>query len=480
MRELLSSKDKRLLSIIEYCIENPVTTLGEISDSTGISIRTVSSSIPTLNSLISPCMIESDNSGIHLLIPANLSSRYIMKVFINNSFELSMIEAIFKSPNHSISEAAQKYFLSENTIRRALSNVNKVLKKHGFKIATQNLKFVGDIDAMHLFFLVFYSEKYVFVDESMTDSELRAIRYVIDNLNFIEEFTSTEQDYSRIISWMYVKTLTFKHYQVTPKHRFTFKITESIEAQSLFESAFNIPLTNELLSYWFSFVTHGFYVTSIDYALQMCAENKDWQILYNKIDTFLKKIVSKHNITLDNYDQLFIEIFNKLRYPNKYSFILYSRDSSFVKSISKDLPLFYLSVLESLQETFEGTLTLQDEQAMMYIVFTHWSHLFVSVNSSKRDIRVGVFTDGSLEHARMIGDVLNSHFKEGINTNILQVIYMEDLVHEMNKLDVLITNVPGLIHESCEIVCFSEYPTRTDWREIYAILNNLLFDYTTF
>lgn len=477
MRELLSAKDKRLLSIIEFCIKENSTTLGAISEATNISVRTISSYIPIINSLIVPCTLISDNSGIKLSIPVNMSSRFILNTIMKNSFEMSLLEAIFKNPNHTITEASEMYYFSEITIRRTITNLNRTLKKHGFKISTHNLKFIGNIDAMHLFFIVFFSEKYIFIDEFMSEEEVLALSSVLDSLDFINDFVKTKHDYLRVLSWMYVKTLTFKNYEVTSSKKYSFEIINSVEANTLFSKAFNIPLTNELLNYWFSFIAHGFYVTNMNDALKICELDSKTSILFNKIDKFLAKIVLKHSVTLGNYDNLFIEIFNKLRFPNKYSFILYSRDSSFVKSISDDIPTFYKSVYDSLKEVFKDTLTNQDEQALMYIVFTHWSHLFVSVNMINRNIKVGIFTDSNIEHSQMISDVINSHFKKDLNTIIIESLCLTSLKEEMNTLDVLITNVPGLTHDKSKIICFSEYPTKYDWREIYSVLNTLIFDY---
>lgn len=476
MKELLSSKDLRLLTIVEFILENPFTTLTEISSKTNISVRTVSSSISKINDLISPCFLEANYLGVKLHLTANTSPRYILKQFLSLSLELCILETIFKEPNISISEIAAKHYVSEHTVRRSISHLNKVLIKKGFQINQPFLSFSGDYQAAVIFFILFLDEKYDFIDNSMSHNELRAIKYIVDNSLLIKNKIQNKQDYSRVILWTYVKSKIFISYEPFIDITYQFTLENFNEAQNLFEIAFNYPLTNQLLTYCFSFALTNDYALNYSHLVKQAQSNEIVLEIIEKLNKFITVVSEKFELNLLNKESLLVDMYNMISFPSNYSYILYSRDATFLSSLSNEITPLYFTSRKYLIQIFRNSINEHKINALLYLLFTHWREFISSIRVSRDNLRLGIYTDSDREHANMVFDILSSNFSYGLDIEIIETIYLKDLLHTLNSFDILITNVPNLSHSTCKIICFNEYPSFENWAQLYNEINSHIYN----
>ena len=98
----------------------------------------------------------------------------------------------------------------------------------------------------------------------------------------------------------------------------------------------------------------------------------------------------------------------------------------------------------------------------MYLVASHWESLFSKIHFSCGRTRVGIYTDHDFSQSALLEDMLRYHFGLKIETEIINTSVFSDLVLELDRFDVLITNIPDIVHSGCLVLCWEEFPSRED------------------
>ncbi|WZU00862.1 helix-turn-helix domain-containing protein [Erysipelothrix sp. D19-032] len=115
-------------------LDNNESTLSNLSDTTGIPLRSLQSIINRLNEIIAPGSIITHANGISLHDEPETSKRFYYQKILTYSFEFQLLESIFLQPDQSVANLAEAFFVSDATIRRTIHTLNKELKFHDIAI----------------------------------------------------------------------------------------------------------------------------------------------------------------------------------------------------------------------------------------------------------------------------------------------------------------------------------------------------------
>lgn len=145
MKEILSSRSKRQLELMELLADNDWVTFTTASKSLSVPVKTLKSDIIELGALLAPATIESSKKyGIRLASNFGFCKTSIYQKFIKNSVEFQLIEKIFLHNFVTVIELANDLYTSVSTIKRIVIRVNQLLQIEGFTINLKKMQLIGD------------------------------------------------------------------------------------------------------------------------------------------------------------------------------------------------------------------------------------------------------------------------------------------------------------------------------------------------
>lgn len=222
---------------------NTPMTMKELIMSTDLSKATLLKYIESINELMKEndlmCTINISLEEVSLYLGDYISWNEIVAVFLKNSPKYQILIYVLKKHEFSIPELAQYLLISEATLNRHISALNKVLSE--FKISVSQGRLSGEeLDIRHLYFELFW-QVYTKDDleSHLKNYELEKSVGLIETL--INKELSLEQKY-KLMLWLSIS------YQRTRVSRKSFKlIAEKMSKYK--ENVFFRRLENSSLEY---------------------------------------------------------------------------------------------------------------------------------------------------------------------------------------------------------------------------------------
>lgn len=173
MKEVLSSRSKRQLELMELLADNDWVPFITASESLSVPVKTLKSDIIELEALLAPATIESSKKyGIRLATNFGFCKTSIYQKFIKNSVEFQLIEKIFLHNFSTIIDLADDLYTSVSTIKRIVLRVNQILQMEGFTINLKKMQLIGDPRSICNFMQHYFYEKYGVSESLLTPSQL--------------------------------------------------------------------------------------------------------------------------------------------------------------------------------------------------------------------------------------------------------------------------------------------------------------------
>lgn len=462
MRRLLSTKDLRAYSVLTYMLDNNESTLSNLSDTTGIPLRSLQSIINRLNEIIAPGSIITHTNGISLHDEPETSKRFYYQKILSYSFEFQLLESIFLQPEQSVANLAEAFFVSDATIRRTIHTLNKELKSHDIAIDLGTMSLQGSERSISLFFVAYFSERYSFLEDFIDPLQITAINILTKNMGDVELKLTTTQDINHLKIWLFVR-ITLSQL-IHPKQIYqAFEIIENEAIQTQFQMAFNMPLSDEIINFCFEFLLINRFSFSLEQATLQAAESAEDARLLKNLETLIDEILSNDKVSIKNREYMIINIFNIVRMTYSPTFILYDRNLDFLEHLKKTEAKIYTQVDAMFDEIFEDSLSLVQKHEILYIILSHWSGLLDSLHQQITTVNVAICVDRDYELATLIYKDILSSFPYGVSVEIIDAFSKNQLMNDLNRYQILITTIPGITHTTCKTLCINGYPSYQDW-----------------
>ncbi|UUV98617.1 helix-turn-helix domain containing protein [Vagococcus luciliae] len=379
-----------------------------------------------------------------------MDGRNVLEIYLNWSQEslfFSILSDCFFGKNTSLDYFYDTYFISETTLKRQMSLINRTLKKLGISVSssTGQLK-VKDERILRFFYALFIIEKqsiYEWKDMDMNQKILFDIigiceQYFNINLSNIQKNIFSFFIYTSVIRSSQDKFLDFV--TAIPSD------FEQIVSQSLkilkHESTFDVFLTSE-----------AHYRDSLQFVYVLFSQLADHyhsQEVEGLTTHFIFSISSKMKVdekVLDyqgiKKELAYVSFMNDV-YPYQLNLVSLRSELN-AKSIKLQYPIFYDIVSQSLKELEINTPWIRFYKPLLISrAFRYWDYKEFESLTKIKPVSIVVSTTLEKNHAEILSYILKQTFQAKIR--IVGLEYEKTLFNSketrdsLNKVDIVITN----------------------------------------
>lgn len=475
MRDLLSSHSTRQLALLEYLMKCSTVTLAEISAATGYASRTLWQDIHEVNTYIAPIRIETTKAGVMLNIPPSLSIRTVYRLLLSESKEYTLLEYLFFNEGKPLEEVATNLYLSLSTLRRMIAEMNKKLEKFQFKIAVSPTQVVGDELSVSQFYIALFSEKYYDFSDFLSRNEFQTLNLLLKKICKENSWHLTLPDLQKLRTWGYIRTIRMQHghsihYAQTIDMLQDYTFLKDHAFQTQFFATFHMKLDKELLLQMFQVVLGGLHINTYKQLMISIKEEPSKKEIFDKVYLLLSNLSNEFALSLDNTEQLQLDLYNIMQLSHYRHFIIYSRCRQFLEGFGNDHPYILNIFYEKMKALKVCTCTpeyyLCDD--IIYTIITQWPEFLDKIESLTPRIEIGLLFDTDIAHLKFIQKLLKKYSNQKLSIAVPNVFSTTAEQLPNKGLDLLITDIPNLPVVDVEVLCVQEYPSEKDWKQIFS------------
>ncbi|MFD1899182.1 helix-turn-helix domain-containing protein [Enterococcus termitis] len=170
MRELLDSKSKKRVAVIEkiFYSSNHICTQSELLEQLDMTYPTLLSVIDGINNDVvrfgySDFSISrhSHPQSYSININKSISIQLLVHAYIRESSKFQLLELLLTSSFPNLQLLSKSLYISYNSLRKDIKELNQFLKKNGIKIsAKEGVRLEGDEIGIRLFYTFLYLNVY--------------------------------------------------------------------------------------------------------------------------------------------------------------------------------------------------------------------------------------------------------------------------------------------------------------------------------
>lgn len=186
-----------------------------LSEKLGLSKRMTLSVISSLAEKIADLPSEkfsfqqSKGKGVRLVVALDADVYYLVTEIVRNCSTVVLLRALIVGEFDSVRNYAMQHFISESTVRRDLTKVQKLLARYQLEVERENFQLQGEEYQIRMFMVIFFwsiyrgsSWPFSYVDEQLIDE------YVEEVLN--SEFTvypNIPYTYKKQLAYIFAETI---------------------------------------------------------------------------------------------------------------------------------------------------------------------------------------------------------------------------------------------------------------------------------
>ncbi|MGX7243833.1 helix-turn-helix domain-containing protein [Enterococcus quebecensis] len=479
MKEMLSSRSKRQLELMEILADNEWVTFITASESLNVPVKTLKSDIVELEALLAPATIESSKKyGIRLATNFGFCKTSIYQKFLKNSVEFQLIEKIFLHNFSTIIDLADDLYTSVSTIKRIVQRVNQHLQIEGFTINLKKMQLVGDPHSICNFMQHYFYEKYGVAESLLTNAQLPILDKV--GLQIINQATPNVKSHS--IDFSLLNRLRFYTYTVIHLLKYnsenqlydipekTFPIIDDTYACDEFYSQFHLPLSPDNLNTMYFLFFSDQYVDSLDTAHKMIEVDRQAYLKYEKIKTLLQELEKKMDCTCKDFDDIFMRLYNLDCQINGRTYILHDKNKEFLAGIKNLYGHFPMELIHSLQAIFYSS---PYKDYMVYeaisILFTHWPNLLDHLEYSIPTMKACLLFNSGMDYMNVLSERITYYSRGRFSCTPLYVTSLEELEKEASEYDCIITNIPEIYINNIPIIVIPLIPDAKSFNKLMLV-----------
>ena len=464
----------RQISLLERLHHSGPMRIDELAEQFRLSVKTVNKDLQEAEAVIAPVTVADNGRKLHSLhFPAGYALPYIYSRFLEASSRISLLELLFFKESLSYAELCEQLFLSESTVQRSIKAINRVLRPHGFYIATNPVRIVGHEGAISNFFIVLFSEKYSIPSDAFPQPKQRAVQAILVQWLEQNKIELNFPDINKLTVWLLVA------FQRLASKEATDAITSPIqgleeyeapnrEAESMFRLGFRESFQQNRLLQAVNMIFPGGYALSYPFVQKSCEEFPENKAAYDCAIALIHRLSAYLELPVHNHESLVTDLFNLLligRHLKLPQFILHDEKRFFFKmATEQEKELFYI-LEEALEEICLPGYTWQqsDYYELFYIITTHWSNLLPGLHQQRKKCRIALVFDTDQEHSRYIKRQLEYHFKERVVIEILQYAGFAALKESAKNYDLLLTTIQAPAPDIENLLCIRLMLASQDW-----------------
>ncbi|EOH95070.1 hypothetical protein UAW_02149 [Enterococcus haemoperoxidus ATCC BAA-382] len=479
MKEILSSRSKRQLELMELLADNDWVTFSTASEALSAPVKTLKSDIIELETLLAPATIESSKKyGIRLATNFGFCKTSIYQKFIKNSVEFQLIEKIFLHNFSTIVDLADDLYISVSTIKRIVLRVNQLLQIEGFTINLKKMQLVGDPHSICNFMQHYFYEKYGVAESLLTPAQLVILDKV--GLQIVKQAVPNEPSYNldfsllnRLRFYTYTIINLLKHNSENQLHNLPkkeFPILNDTYACDEFYSQFHLPLSSVNLNTFFYLFFSDQYADSLDTVQELIKVDRNAFLKYQKIETLLQEIEKKMGCKCANFDDIFMRLYNLDCQIHGRTYILHNKNKEFLISIKNLYGHFPTELIHSLQAIFYSN---PYKEYMIYeaisILFTNWPHLLDRLEYSTPTMNACLLFNSGIEYMNMLSERITYYLRGRFSCTPLQVTSLEELAKEASAYDCIITNIPEIYIDNIPTIVIPLIPDAKSFDKLMLV-----------
>ncbi|MGX7150115.1 helix-turn-helix domain-containing protein [Enterococcus ureasiticus] len=479
MKEILSSRSKRQLELVELLADNDWVPFIVASESLNVPVKTLKSDIIELESLLAPATIESSKKyGIRFARSFDFCKTSIYQKFIKNSVEFQLIEKIFLHNFSTIVDLADNLYTSVSTIKRIVLRVNQLLQVEGFTINLKKMQLVGDPHSICNFMQHYFYEKYGVAESLLTTSQLAILDQV--GLQIIKKSTSNEPSHNldfsllnRLRFYTYTVINLLKHNSENQLHDLPekeFAILNDSYACDEFYSQFHLSLSPTNLNIFFYLIFSDQYVDSLSTLRNLIKVDRNALLKYQKIEKLLQEIEKKMDCKCDNFDTIFMRLYNLDCQIHGRTYILHNKNKEFLTSIKNLYGHLPMELSHALQAIFYSN---PYKEYIVYeaisILFTNWPSLLDRLEYSTPTLKACLLFNSGLDYMNMLSERINYYLRGRFSCTPLQVTSLDQLEKEASAYDCIITNIPEIYNNSIPIIVIPLIPDAKSFDKLMLV-----------
>ncbi len=470
MRELLSGKDLRQLSLLELLAEKHRVTLAMAQAGTRYPARTLSADIQQINQYIAPAAIFSDIQGITLHMPDDCSIRYVYARLLAQSREYQMLLYFLQQEGNNREEIARELFLSVSTFQRIRREMNHKMEARGIWLAANPYCLMGEEEEISHLYIALISELEAGGMKIIPDGAYSLLKGLLEKVRVHYGLQLHHTDMEKICVWTYVRCMRIRqghHVPVIQAHlkRISKDWLEDIHLKESFYTQFGFPLSEEVLYEMYRLFIRPEYARTLSEVPSILKSRPDLMAYSQQMERLIERIGLQLDISTADTGNLYLDLFNYGQFARRTPFILYNRSLYFFRGFSAANPGIARRLWDIVEEIYGSQSARQMRYEALYFLITHWPGIMDRVKESLPGLKIGVYMDTDVEHARFISEILQRYSKAG-RVEVLTAPRADQ--EEEEAVDLLVTNIPLLRWGTAKVVCIKVFPDGEDWHKIQA------------
>lgn len=490
MKNLLSTLENRRLEFVKLLAnQKDWLILSEAAKVLDCSVRVLKNDIQFLNDeFYKELTIQTSINGVRIKFEYMKGPKSFAQQLLHNSDSYQLLETIFFNEHQSLTDIAEKLFISPATIYRMVKQINEILSEdYGFYIETNPCRIIGDEEKIRYFFYCYFFEKYPTFAWPFKNINER----VIDK--FLKEILEALQmpvDFAYFNVFKVIVMVNFIRYKNNnlipiksgaPLNRVFLPDREEYEQFYLyFEQTLDVKIDDELIWQVFrQYVQPGIFMTYENF-LNTIENDSDLadEVLF--IREVLETLAQNNEIEFKNIESTIYEMYitAKLEYMEPQSgYILYNRNTYFTNDLKNEFPVFYKQIYEGMKafrEKIGKPITEDGINFYIYSIFSRWENLVPELRRKLDKIKVLVISDRHFSHARMIKDFIEYEFSEQITIDIFSEMDLDQHTLAQLECDLIVSAFP--LEEDIDVrnVYISNMPKYKDYVRIQEHIDDII------
>ncbi|MBP1040802.1 helix-turn-helix domain-containing protein [Vagococcus sp. BWB3-3] len=501
MTTFLDKNEKRDLDILYHLYsEDKLWSAEELATVANCSVKSVTSSVSTLNELISEydldCWIQIERHlGIRLCTDSYASIYHLESLYIQNTITYQLMDKLFHERDLSITKLQDAFFLSRSSIYRKLAIIETFILSNGFNFSKTELTITGPEASIREFFYLFYIS---IADDHFWPFKTVSQAHLENKLVKIEEASHFKLSYAEKLRVLYRLAINSVRYQ--QKHYVLelpdiVKIAPNLEVELAAAAEYfmeGIPVKYQQLEYQYLSLVYLTYANTIEVnntlgieeavdwnrkektkAYELVAELLDkMSNIYPQLDLseyfasslFIYKLISVANYAL-LYPMLDVDLDLNDRWNKRFRSLTFS---------SLERPKFTEVLWELIVEIHEeNNRELINPHHVFYFIYSVFNqsldlHIFENTLKIKLIMEAGYLSESELKEklARLLG-------------NDAKIVTSDIRNDEKEPYDLIISDLPFLTidyPDAKQQYIWAFPPMKRDWQNIKMMTEMLSFD----
>lgn len=454
MKEILSTKSKRQLELMELLIDNEWVSFNIASIQLSAPVKTIKSDSMELNTIFAPTSIETSKKyGIRLTVDPTFSKATIYQKFLVNSIEFQLIEKIFLHNFSTINDLADDLYTSISTIKRLVSRINQTLQLSGFVINLKKMQLVGDAHSICNFMEYYFCEKYSVSERLLTPIQLNVLDKIIMHISnqvstyqSINDIGFSSLNQIRFSVFTAINLLNNNDENVISIDKnYTVPFGDKSTIYFEFYRQFSFALSSSNIDKLFSLYYNENFVASYDTLKKLITKNRHHYLKYEKIIILIQNLEKRIDSQCSSFEKVVLDLYNIEFQVTGRTHILYDRNKEFYNNLKITYGNFPVEITDFLKAIFYNS---PNKDCLIYeaifILFSKYPEFLLCLEQATPTMKACLLLNTGSSYMTMISKQIAYYLKGRFSCTPLNITSLDELEKSINTYDCVITNIPDI------------------------------------